>query len=84
MLASVLKSPKAVKMNVAIVRAFIALKEFAAEYRELARQIHELKKKTGDQDARLKEIYTVIESLLNIKIAQTKLQTRRRLKNSKG
>lgn len=83
MLASVLKSPKAVKMNVAIVRAFIALKEFAAEYRELARQIHELKKKTGDQDTQLKEIYTVIESLLNIKIAQTKLQTSRRLKSGK-
>lgn len=78
MLASVLNSPKAIKMNVAIVRAFIALKEFASEYRELAKQIQELKKKTGDQDEQLKEIYSVIESLLNIKIAQTKLQTRQR------
>lgn len=74
MLASVLNSPKAVKMNVAIVRAFIALKEFAVEYKELARQIHELKKKTGDHDHQLNEIYAVIESLLNIKISQQKLK----------
>lgn len=65
-------------MNVAIVRAFIALKEFASEYRELAKQIQELKKRTGDQDEQLKEIHAVIESLLNIRIAQTKLQTRQR------
>jgi len=39
MLASVLKSTKARKMNIAIVRAFIDLKEFALNYGELAGQL---------------------------------------------
>lgn len=45
MLAGVLNSPKAIKRSVAIVRAFIALKEFASEYREPAKQIQKLKKR---------------------------------------
>ena len=36
MLASVLISKKAIQMNIAIVRAFIALKQFALNYGELA------------------------------------------------
>ena len=46
MLASVLKTSKAIQMNIAIVRAFIALKQFALNYKELAEQIKELKEKT--------------------------------------
>ncbi len=38
MLASVLRSEKAIKMNIAIVRAFIALRQFAINYKELADQ----------------------------------------------
>src|SRR5436189_3440596 len=39
MLASVLRSETAIKMNIAIVRAFIALKKFATQYDELLKQI---------------------------------------------
>jgi hypothetical protein len=46
MLASVLKSEKAVKMNIFIVRAFIALRQFALQYKELADEIK------GDQSHR--------------------------------
>jgi hypothetical protein len=48
MLASVLKSKKAIQMNIAIVRAFIALKQFALDYKELAEQIKELKETTSN------------------------------------
>ncbi len=43
MLASILRSEKAVKMNIAIVRAFIALRQFALNYKELADQIQEIR-----------------------------------------
>ena len=57
MLASILKSKKAIQMNIAIVRAFIALKQFALNYRELAEQIKELKETTGNHNIQLNEIY---------------------------
>ncbi len=70
MLASVLKSPKAVQMNIAIVRAFIALRQYAMNYKELAEQINELRDKTGTHDSQLNQIYTAIENLLKDKTAQ--------------
>jgi hypothetical protein len=72
MLASVLKSKKAIQMNIAIVRAFIALKQFALSYGELAEQIKELKETTGNHNVQLNQIYYALESLLNEKIEEEK------------
>jgi len=52
MLASVLKSKNAIQMNIAIVSAFIALRQFALNYRELAEQIKELKETTSNHNVR--------------------------------
>lgn len=79
MLASVLKSQKAVRMNIAIVRAFIALRQYALNYKELADQIHELRGKTGDHDAQLTQLYTAIETLLKDKVAQEDWHERERI-----
>ncbi len=70
MLSSVLKSEKAVKMNIAIVRAFIALRKFAAQYGELIEQLQELKDRVGNHDAQLNQIYEAIENLLEDKVEQ--------------
>jgi hypothetical protein len=67
MLASVLKSKKAIQMNIAIIRAFIALKQFALNYHELAEQIKELKETTGNHNIQLNEIYNALENLLDEK-----------------
>lgn len=48
MLASVLKSEKAIKVNIAIVDAFISLKEFALNYKELADRLKELEGRFSD------------------------------------
>ncbi len=48
MLASVLRSKKAIDVNIAIVDAFIALKEYALNYKELAGQLKELEGKFSD------------------------------------
>lgn len=43
MLANVLKSKKARQTNVAIVRAFIALKQFILSHKEIVNKLEELK-----------------------------------------
>lgn len=79
MLASILKSKKAIQMNIAIVRAFIALKQFALNYRELADQIKELKDTTSNHNAQLNQIYNALESLLDEKVEEKKWQDRERI-----
>lgn len=67
MLAAILKSDKAVAMNIAIVRAFIALRQFALNYKELAVQIIELKQTVGNHNKQLNKIYEALENLLDDK-----------------
>lgn len=71
MLAAILKSDKAVAMNIAIVRAFIALRQFALNYKELAAQILELKQTVGNHNDQLNQIYDALENLLDDKVDKT-------------
>ena len=71
MLAAILKSDKAVAMNIAIVRTFIALRQFALNYKELAAQILELKQTVGNHNDQLNQIYDALENLLDDKIDKT-------------
>ncbi len=68
MAASILKSEKAVKMNIAIVRAFISLRKFAAQYGDIIEQLHELKERIGNHDAQLNQIYEALENLLDERV----------------
>lgn len=79
MLASILKSRKAIQMNIAIVRAFIALKQFAINYNELAEQIKELKDTTDNHNVQLNQIYNALENLLDEKAEQKKWEDRERI-----
>lgn len=44
MLSSVLSSPKAIQMNISIMRAFVALKKYSVNYSELAEKLIKLEK----------------------------------------
>ena len=79
MLASVLKSSKARKMNIAIVRAFIALKKFVLEHNDIREQLKELKERIGNHDVQLTQIYDVIENLLDDKAEQKTWKERERI-----
>jgi hypothetical protein len=80
MLAGILKSNKAIEMNIAIVRAFIALRQFALNYKNLANQIQEIRLTVEDHSEQLTKIYGAIESLLAAKEAQQDwLQSRERI-----
>lgn len=72
MLASVLRSEKAIKMNIAIVRAFIALRQFAINYKELAEQVKELRGTVDNHNGQLNQIYDALENLLDEKATHKK------------
>lgn len=60
MLSSVLKSQVAIKMNIAIIRAFIALRQMVIGYTELVKRIEELEIST---DTQFNEIYQALTEL---------------------
>jgi hypothetical protein len=49
MLSSVLRSQRAVEVNIAIMRAFVRLRELLASHKDLARKLGELEKKFDEQ-----------------------------------
>jgi phage regulator Rha-like protein len=73
MLASVLKSSKARKMNIAIVRAFIALKKLVHTKLSAISLVKELRDRIDEHDVQLKSIYDALENMLDEK-EEEKLQ----------
>lgn len=75
MLASVLKSQRAIKMNIAIVRAFISLTQMMLQHKDLAERLEDLRKelheRIGEHDTQLAGIYNAIENLLDEKAGPT-------------
>jgi phage regulator Rha-like protein len=71
MLASVLRSEKAVQMNIAIVRAFIAIRHYISTTPNINDKLndlrHELKTRIDEHDTQLNAIYDTLESLLDKK-----------------
>ena len=61
MLANVLKSKKARQTSIAIVRAFIALKQYALQYKDLGEKLSLLETKYNKQ---FKDVYEAINYLL--------------------
>lgn len=51
MLSSVLNSPRAIEVNIAIMRAFVKLRELIMTHKDLARKLDDMEKK---YDAQLK------------------------------
>lgn len=63
MLSSVLKSASAIKMNIAIMRTFIALRKVAGNYYKEIMQI--LTEMRNQYDSRFAELYNALEQLIN-------------------
>ena len=68
MLASVLRSAKARKMNIAIVRVFVALKKRALVNDQVLNLLIELRDRIDEHDVQLGSIYDAIENLLDKKM----------------
>jgi len=61
MLSSVLKSERAIEVNIAIMRAFVRLRQLLASHEELAHKLEEMEKKYDDQ---FKVVFEVIRQLM--------------------
>ena len=64
MLSSVLKSERAVKVNIAIMRAFVKLRETIETNRDLARKFAELERRVGTHDKEISAIIDAIRQLM--------------------
>lgn len=64
MLSSVLNSKRAIKVNIAIMRAFVKLRETISAHKELAIKFNELENKIERHDRRIKAIFDAIKHLM--------------------
>jgi len=64
MLSSVLNSERAVQVNIAIMRAFVQMRELAVSNRELARKIDELEKKHAEHDRQFVAVFDAIRQMI--------------------
>lgn len=63
MLSSVLKSDRAVQMNIFIMRAFVKLREMLATHKDLALKIDELEKTQKKQGEKLIAVFSLLKRL---------------------
>ena len=61
MLSSVLRSDRAIEVNIAIMRAFVKLREMVLSHKELAQKLAELEQK---YDGQFKAVFEVIHELI--------------------
>ena len=61
MLSSVLRSPRAVRVNIEIMRVFVRLRQMVAAHEELAQRLDKLEKK---YDVQFKVVFDAIRQLM--------------------
>lgn len=64
MLATVLNSERAIQVNIAIMRAFVKLRQILSTHKELARKLNELERKIEKHDADIQSIFEAIRQLM--------------------
>jgi len=64
MLASVLKSEKAVKISIVIIKAFVRLRQILSTHKELAHKLNQLERKIEKHDVEIKAIFDAIRELM--------------------
>lgn len=64
MLSSVLKSPTAIQVNISIMRVFVKMRQWAANYEDLVEKIDELSEIQGEHNEHIRKIYKIIQELV--------------------
>jgi hypothetical protein len=64
MLSSVLRSKRAVMVNIGIMRAFVRLREFLSTHKDLALKLEELERKYETHDTQIKAVFEAIRQLM--------------------
>lgn len=65
MLSSVLRSPRAVQANIAVMRVFVRLRETLALHQELAHKLAELERKIEGHDVNIRTLFDAIRQLMS-------------------
>lgn len=76
MLSSILKSKKAVQVNISIMRVFVAVKQMILGNTELAKKLEELETKYNKQ---FSDVYEALNYLMDIKKADDKIKKRTKI-----
>jgi hypothetical protein len=76
MLSSVINSEKAIEMNISIMRAFVMMRQYFLEHKELAEKIGALERKYNKQ---FKDIYEALDLLLNDKQTEEDWKNRKQI-----
>ncbi len=64
MLSSVLKSPRAIEMNVTIMRAFVKIREILSTNKALVYKLAELERRIENHDENIRDILAAIRQLM--------------------
>jgi len=64
MLSSVLRSKRAVEVNVQIMRAFVQLRKFLSSQEQFRRKLSALERKLTEHDAHFKTVFEAIRQLM--------------------
>ncbi|MDP3150776.1 MAG: ORF6N domain-containing protein [Ignavibacteria bacterium] len=65
MLSSVLKSERAIEVNILIVRAFVRLREIISTHKKVEEKLKEIDNNLKDHDEKILQIIQVINQLIN-------------------
>jgi len=65
MLSSVLSSKRAIQVNIAIVRAFVKLREILTTHKDLAYQLDKVASEQKEQGAHIQAIWKTIQKLID-------------------
>lgn len=65
MLSGVLRSPRAVQVNVAIMRTFVRLRETLSLHKELAHKLADLERKIENHDETIRSLFDAIRQLMS-------------------
>lgn len=76
MLSAVLRSQKAIDVNISIMRAFVQLRQFALNYSELAEEMRRLESK---MNKKFVDVYQALDYLIGEKQKQEDLTKRKRI-----
>jgi phage regulator Rha-like protein len=79
MLSGVINSEKAISMNIAIMRAFVAVRQVLIKQNDIKEQLKQIKERIGEHDLQLNQIYEAMENLLDEKAAAQKWEDRDRI-----
>ena len=76
MLSTILKSEKAIQVNIAIMRAFVFIRQYALSHQDLTKKLNELEKR---YNKKFQDIYEAINYLLKKEKEITAHQKRKRI-----